>query len=111
MEEACCWRRPTATSARFWGWAFPPIPAAFCFIDGIGLAQFVARADRLADLFGEQLRPPQLLRDMAAKARPSTAKSAKEPDRSTNVPLGAGQELVPCADTHPINTSMETRHG
>ncbi len=41
----------------------------FCFIDGIGLPAFVAEADRLADLFGEQLRPPQLLRDMAAKGQ------------------------------------------
>ena len=39
----------------------------FCFIDGVGLPAFVAEADRLADLFGEQLRPPQLLRDMAAQ--------------------------------------------
>ena len=39
----------------------------FCFIDGVGLPGFVAEADRLADLFGEQLRPPQLLRDMAAQ--------------------------------------------
>lgn len=38
----------------------------FCFIDGVGVAAFVAEADRLADLFGDQLRPPQLLRDMAA---------------------------------------------
>jgi len=39
----------------------------FCFIDGVGVAAFVAEADRLADLFGEQLRPPQLLRDMASR--------------------------------------------
>ena len=30
----------------------------FCFIDGVGLPAFVAEADRLADLFGEHLRPP-----------------------------------------------------
>jgi len=41
----------------------------FCFIDGTGLPAFVAEADRLADLFGEQLRPPQLLRDMAARGQ------------------------------------------
>ena len=38
----------------------------FCFIDGVGVPAFVAEADRLGALFGEQLRPPQLLRDMAA---------------------------------------------
>ena len=41
----------------------------FCFIDGVGLPAFVAEADRLADLFGEQLRPPRLLRDMAARGQ------------------------------------------
>ncbi len=41
----------------------------FCFIDGTGLPAFVAEADRLADLFGEQLRPPQLLRDRAARGQ------------------------------------------
>ncbi len=41
----------------------------FCFIDGVGLSAFVAEADRLADLFGEQLRVPQLLRTMAAEGR------------------------------------------
>ena len=49
----------------------------FCFIDGIGLPQFVAEADRLADLFGEQLRPPQLLRDMAAKGQTFYGKTAR----------------------------------
>ena len=39
----------------------------FCFIDGVGLKAFVAEADRLANLFGEQLRPPRLLRDMAVR--------------------------------------------
>lgn len=41
----------------------------FCFIDGIGVAAFVAEADRLADLFGEHLRPNALLREMAAKGQ------------------------------------------
>ena len=48
-----------------------------CFIDGVGLPQFVAEADRLADLFGEQLRPPQLLRDMAAKGQTFYGKTAR----------------------------------
>jgi 3-hydroxyacyl-CoA dehydrogenase/enoyl-CoA hydratase/3-hydroxybutyryl-CoA epimerase len=39
----------------------------FCYMDGIGLTAFVTEADRLANLFGEQLRPPQMLRDMAVQ--------------------------------------------
>jgi 3-hydroxyacyl-CoA dehydrogenase / enoyl-CoA hydratase / 3-hydroxybutyryl-CoA epimerase len=49
----------------------------FCFIDGIGLPQFVAEADRLANLFGEHLRPPQLLRDMAAQGQTFYGKTAR----------------------------------
>ncbi len=41
----------------------------FCYIDGIGLTAFVNEADRLADLFGEHLRPNELLREMAASGQ------------------------------------------
>jgi 3-hydroxyacyl-CoA dehydrogenase/enoyl-CoA hydratase/3-hydroxybutyryl-CoA epimerase len=49
----------------------------FCFIDGIGLTAFVGEADRLADLFGEQLRPNALLRDMAAKGETFYGRTAR----------------------------------
>ncbi|MCU0969475.1 MAG: 3-hydroxyacyl-CoA dehydrogenase family protein, partial [Rubrivivax sp.] len=50
----------------------------FCFIDGVGVAAFVAEADRLADLFGEQLRPPALLREMAAKGQTFYGRTARQ---------------------------------
>jgi 3-hydroxyacyl-CoA dehydrogenase/enoyl-CoA hydratase/3-hydroxybutyryl-CoA epimerase len=49
----------------------------FCFMDGVGLPAFVAEADRLADLFGEHLRPPALLREMAAKGQTFYGKTAR----------------------------------
>jgi 3-hydroxyacyl-CoA dehydrogenase/enoyl-CoA hydratase/3-hydroxybutyryl-CoA epimerase len=49
----------------------------FCFIDGVGVAAFVAEADRLANLFGEQLRPPALLREMAAKGQTFYGRTAR----------------------------------
>lgn len=49
----------------------------FCFIDGVGLPAFVKEADRLADLFGEQLRPPALLREMAARGETFYGKAAR----------------------------------
>ena len=49
----------------------------FCFIDAVGVAAFVAEADRLADLFGEQLRAPALLREMAATGRTFYGQSAR----------------------------------
>ncbi|BDI06266.1 3-hydroxyacyl-CoA dehydrogenase NAD-binding domain-containing protein [Sphaerotilus microaerophilus] len=49
----------------------------FCFIDGVGLKAFVAEADRLADLFGEQLRPPHLLREMAERGQTFYGRTAR----------------------------------
>ena len=39
----------------------------FSFMDGIGIAKFVAEAERLAALFGPHLQPPALLKRMAAE--------------------------------------------
>ncbi len=50
------------------GWGFAPWTGGpLSYIDMIGAAKFVERADYLADSFGERFRVPQLLRDMAAK--------------------------------------------
>lgn len=49
----------------------------FCFIDGVGVKAFVAEADRLADLFGEQLRPPRLLREMADQGQTFYGRTAR----------------------------------
>jgi 3-hydroxyacyl-CoA dehydrogenase/enoyl-CoA hydratase/3-hydroxybutyryl-CoA epimerase len=43
----------------------------------VGLRAFLAEADRLADLFGEHLRPPALLREMAAKGQTFYGKTAR----------------------------------
>ena len=51
----------------------------FCFIDGIGLPAFVAEADRLAALFGEHLRPPELLRQMAVQGQTFYGARARQP--------------------------------
>ena len=37
------------------------------FIDMIGIKEFVAEADKLAQKYGERFTPCKLLRDMAAK--------------------------------------------
>jgi 3-hydroxyacyl-CoA dehydrogenase/enoyl-CoA hydratase/3-hydroxybutyryl-CoA epimerase len=43
---------------------------ALQYINYIGTAKFVARADALAKKFGERFAPPKLLRDLAAKGEP-----------------------------------------
>lgn len=68
MEEGVLLAPADGDVGAILGVGFPAYTGGpFCFMDGIGIAAFVAEADRLADLFGEHLRAPQLLRDMAAK--------------------------------------------
>jgi 3-hydroxyacyl-CoA dehydrogenase/enoyl-CoA hydratase/3-hydroxybutyryl-CoA epimerase len=52
------------------GWGFAPWTGGpFSYMDRIGAAAFVDRADALADALGERFRPPALLRAMAAEGR------------------------------------------
>lgn len=68
MEEGVLLAPADGDLGAILGVGFPAYTGGpFSFIDGMGVAAFVAEADRLADLFGEHLRPPQLLREMAAK--------------------------------------------
>lgn len=100
MEEGVLLAPADGDIGAILGVGFPAYTGGpFCFIDGIGLPQFVAEADRLADLFGEQLRPPQLLRDMAARGRPSTAKlpgpdQSSKGERARSPGIGSAQSLI-----------------
>ena len=68
MEEGVLLAPADGDVGSILGVGFPAYTGGpFSFIDAVGVPQFVAEADRLAGLFGEHLRPPQLLRDMAAK--------------------------------------------
>ena len=81
IETAKCFEEGVLTSAAhanigsIFGIGFPPaLGGAAQFITGyeaadgsIGLEAFIRRGDELADTYGEQLRPTQYLRDMAAK--------------------------------------------
>ncbi len=50
------------------GLGFPPYTGGpLSLIDTIGVKNFVAECDRMAELYGERFRPPKLLIDMAAK--------------------------------------------
>ena len=86
IETAKCFEEGVLTSAAhanigsIFGIGFPPATGgAAQFMTGyeappsagnagaVGLEAFIARADELADTYGEQLRPTQYLRDLAAK--------------------------------------------
>ena len=48
------------------GWGFAPYTGGpLSYIDGIGAAEFVVKADALAARLGERFSPPALLRRMA----------------------------------------------
>jgi len=50
------------------GWGFAPWTGGpFSYIDTMGVANFVAVAERLAQAYGSRFAPPKLLKDMAAK--------------------------------------------
>jgi 3-hydroxyacyl-CoA dehydrogenase/enoyl-CoA hydratase/3-hydroxybutyryl-CoA epimerase len=52
------------------GWGYAPYTGGpMSYIDRIGVAAFVARADELAAAHGPRFSPPQLLRDMVAEGR------------------------------------------
>ncbi|MEO1335005.1 MAG: 3-hydroxyacyl-CoA dehydrogenase NAD-binding domain-containing protein, partial [Myxococcota bacterium] len=52
------------------GWGFPPFTGGpFSFLDTMGLANFVAACDALAEKIGPRFAPPQMLRDMAAAGK------------------------------------------
>ncbi len=74
IEAARCFEEKVLINASsgdvgaIFGIGFPPWTGGpFSFIDTMGVAAFVAEADRLAQAYGSRFTPPQLLRDMAAK--------------------------------------------
>ncbi len=69
FEEGVLLDTPSANIGGIFGIGFPPAtggPATFMTNYAGGLAGFVARADELADAYGERFRPSAWLRDRAA---------------------------------------------
>ena len=74
METIRCLEEHVLTSIRdanlgsIMGIGFAPwTGGAIQFVNAYGVEEFAARADYLADLYGERFRPPQLLREKAAR--------------------------------------------
>jgi 3-hydroxyacyl-CoA dehydrogenase/enoyl-CoA hydratase/3-hydroxybutyryl-CoA epimerase len=74
LETARCFEEGVITDPRdadigsILGWGFAPYTGGtISLIDGLGVAQFVAECDGLAQKYGERFKPNALLRDMAAK--------------------------------------------
>jgi len=74
LETIRCLEENVLTSIRdanlgsIMGIGFAPwTGGAIQFVNAYGVEEFAARADYLADLYGERFRPPQLLRDKATR--------------------------------------------
>jgi 3-hydroxyacyl-CoA dehydrogenase/enoyl-CoA hydratase/3-hydroxybutyryl-CoA epimerase len=68
LEEGVLTTAHDANIGSIYGIGFPAwTGGAAQFIDMVGTAKFVARADALAKKYGERFAPPKLLRDKAAK--------------------------------------------
>ena len=72
LETARCFEEGVLTDPRdadigsILGWGFAPYTGGTCsFMDGIGLAAFVAEAERLTKKYGPRFKPNKLLKDMA----------------------------------------------
>jgi 3-hydroxyacyl-CoA dehydrogenase/enoyl-CoA hydratase/3-hydroxybutyryl-CoA epimerase len=70
MEEGILQAAIDADVGAILGWGFAPWTGGpLAYIDTIGVAAFVQRADALADRFGDRYCPPASLRTMAAEGR------------------------------------------
>ena len=74
LETAKCYEENVLTDVRdadigaILGWGMAPwTGGTLSFIDMVGVKDFVAEADKLAQKYGERFTPCKLLRDMAAK--------------------------------------------
>ena len=77
MEEGVITEKRDADVGSIMGWGFPPFRGGvLSLVDTIGIQDFVAECDRLAQAHGPRFSPPQLLRDMAAKGEGFYGKAA-----------------------------------
>ena len=79
MEEGIVQDPREADVGSILGWGFAPYTGgALSFIDTVGAAAFVKRADELAKAYGEQFAVPALLREMAKKGETFYGRFGKE---------------------------------
>jgi 3-hydroxyacyl-CoA dehydrogenase/enoyl-CoA hydratase/3-hydroxybutyryl-CoA epimerase len=71
LEENVLTSNRDANLGSIMGIGFAPwTGGAIQFVNAYGIEEFAARADYLADLYGERFRPPTLLREKAARHEP-----------------------------------------
>ncbi len=77
MEEGVVTEKRDADVGSIMGWGFPPFRGGVLSqVDTIGIQEFVAECDRLAQAYGPRFSPPKLLREMAEKGEGFYGKAA-----------------------------------
>ena len=70
LEEGVLETAEDADLGAIYGWGFPAwTGGTLSYIDTVGIAEFVAEADRLAQLYGSRFAPSAWLRERAAKGQ------------------------------------------
>ena len=86
FEEGVLETPEDADLGAIYGWGFPAwTGGTLSFIDTVGIANFVAEADRLAQLYGARFAPSDWLRAKAAKGEgfyPAAAAAQPELERA-----------------------------
>lgn len=80
MEEGIVTDPREADVGSILGFGFAPYTGgALSYIDGMGVKNFVALAEKLSETYGPRFKPTPLLKDMAARVRASTVVSIPMP--------------------------------
>ena len=77
MEEGVIAEKRDVDVGSIMGWGFPPFRGGvLSLVDAIGINEFVADCDRLAQAHGSRFNPPKMLREMLARGEGFYGKAA-----------------------------------
>ncbi len=89
------------------GWGFAPYTGgAISFIDMVGIAAFVIRADELRSSFGEQFEVPSLLREMAASDETLYGRFGKTKHSQASLSKMLEKDVVALANSMGIDAKV-----
>ena len=89
------------------GWGFAPYTGgAISFIDMVGIAKFVARADALRSAYGEQFEVPSLLREMGASGETMYGRFGKPKHSQASLSKMLEKDVVALANSMGIDAKV-----
>lgn len=89
------------------GWGFAPYTGgAISFIDMVGIAKFVGRADELRSIYGEQFEVPSLLREMGANGETMYGRFGKPKHSQKSLSKMLEKDVVALANSMGIDAKV-----